>query len=166
MLHRDQRRTESSWRGNNSKGGDCGQPVVIVGDGVAGGGWGVDGSTKDIAAHPEGQRYATEERAHALARLRRALQVCSRTKSLIQVYTRTTTSCVYFHTNFLGILSYQTHQAGAQVCTCTAVLFKCGSKPFKSWELQSAQNCPGAQKMPSFYQGTACVCSTTAGERM
>ena len=157
MLHRDQRRTESSWRGNNSKGGDCGQPVVIVGDGVAGGGWGVDGSTKDIAAHPEGQRYATEERAHALARLRRALQVCSRTKSLIQVYTRTTTSCVYFHTNFLGILSYQTHQAGAQVCTCTAVLFKCGSKPFKSWELQSAQNRSGAQKSSSFYQVTAYI---------
>ena len=106
-------------------------------------------------AGERGILQTTEERAHALARLRRALQVCSRTKSLIQVYTRTTTSCVYFHTNFLGILSYQTHQAGAQVCTCTAVLFKCGSKPFKSWELQSAQNRSGAQKSSSFYQVTA-----------
>ena len=106
-------------------------------------------------AGERGILQTTEERAHALARLRRALQVYSRTKSLIQVYTRTTTSCVYFHTKFLGILSYQTHQAGAQVCTCTAVLFKCGSKPFKSWELQSAQNRSGAKKSSSFYQGTA-----------
>ncbi len=61
--------------------------------------------------------------------------------------------CLY--EKFLGVLSYQTHQAGAQVYTCTAVFVKCGSKPFNSWELQGAQNCPSARFLTYFYQGTA-----------